>query len=147
MLTVGGYELDPALNYERDSNLWVAELGGDRVRIGYDPLGAEAAGDVVAISFAPLGTRLARGDALATVEAAKFVGPLAAPVGGCLVAVNEAVLRAPGAVGVDPFGAWLAELDGVPSRDLDELVSGEPAIAAWFTQALARLRADGVVAQ
>ena len=81
------------------------------------------------------------------MEAAKFVGPLPAPVGGRLVAINEAVLRAPGAPGADPFGVWLAELDDVPSGDLHQLVSGEPAIAEWFVQAVARLRAEGVLAQ
>ncbi len=147
MLAVAGYELDASRRYQPETNLWVAERGGGRVRIGYDPLGAETTGDIVAISFAPVGSRLVRGDTFATVEAAKFVGPLAAPVGGTLVAINADVVQAPGRVNVDPLGTWLAELGDVDDVDLDALLTDEASISVWFADAVQRFRREGALAE
>lgn len=147
MLTVAGYELDPALGYHRDSHLWVADLGDGRARVGFDPLGAETSGDIVAVSFAQTGARLSAGDTLAIVEAAKFVGPLAAPLGGRLDAVNDAVLDTPGLINRDPFGAWMVELDEVPAVDLTCLIRGADEITTWFQDAARRFRAEGAIAE
>jgi glycine cleavage system H protein len=147
MLNVAGYELDASRRYDPDTNLWVAEQRGERVRIGYDPLGAETTGDIVAISFVPVGTRLSRGDPLATVEAAKFVGPLAAPVSGTLLAVNDGLLAAPGQINADPFGAWLVELGELDRSDLERLLAGEEAISSWFADAVERFRREGAIAE
>jgi glycine cleavage system H protein len=147
MLTVAGYTLDGARAYESATNLWVAEVGDGRVRVGFDPLGAETTGDIVAVSFAASGARLAAGETLAIVEAAKFVGPLAAPVGGVLALVNEALRDAPGAINTDPLGTWLAELHEVPEADLARLIRGDAAITAWFAEAVERFRAQGAIAE
>lgn len=147
MLKVAGYELDPALAYQPESHLWVADLGDGRARIGFDPLGAETSGDVVAVSFVQTGARLNAGETLAIVEAAKFVGPLAAPVGGCLDAVNDAVLDTPGLINRDPFGAWMVELNEVPAEDLARLIRGADEITTWFQGAAQRFRAEGAIAE
>lgn len=143
MFTVAGYQLDPDHRYDPETNLWVAADG----RVGYDPLGAQTAGDIVAISFAPVGAAVARGEPVATVEAAKFVGPLPAPVGGTLAAVNERALAAPASVNADPLAVWLVKLAEIEPADLDRLVCGRDAIAAWFTQAAERFRREGVIAE
>ena len=145
--TVAGYELDPDRHYDPHTNLWVAELGPRRVRLGYDPLGAETSGDIVAISTPPVGTRLARGETLATVEAAKFVGPMPAPVAGTLRVVNADVIAAPGAINADPMNVWVAELDDADSDDLGRLVTGEEAIRVWFAAAVERFRREGALAE
>ena len=146
-LTVSGYELDPDRRYDPDSNIWVAELGCGLVQVGYDPLGAETAGDIVAISFAAEGSWLQRGEPLAIVEAAKFVGPLPAPVSGVVVATNPDVTADPSAINRDPLGAWLVELDGVVAGELGELLTGERGVAQWFAGAVERFRAQGVIAE
>ena len=52
----------------------------------------------------------ASGDPFGSLEAAKFVGPLTAPVSGVIAAVNGAVLADPESVLRDPYGrGWLAE--------------------------------------
>ncbi|HET8979306.1 MAG TPA: hypothetical protein VFN87_14175 [Solirubrobacteraceae bacterium] len=147
MFTVAGYTLDPELAYDPVANLWVALLDDGRARIGYDPLGAETTGDVVAISPAPAGARRARGESLATVEAAKFVGPLPAPVGGVIAAANPAVIAQPGSVNADPFGAWLVELHKIDEGDLVHLMRGEDEIGTWFAAAVERFRRQGAIAE
>jgi glycine cleavage system H protein len=145
--TVAGYELAADRRYDPVGNLWVAQDASRRVRIGLDPLGAETAGDIVAISFVAPGTRLERGASLATIEAAKFVGPIASPVGGTVHAVNDALLADPGAINSDPLGSWLVELDGVDAVELEQLLAGEEAIAGWFAGAVERFRREGALAE
>jgi glycine cleavage system H protein len=147
MLSIAGYELDSGRRYDPDTNLWVAQARGGRMQVGLDPLGAETMGDIVAISFAEVGTRVARGEPLATIEAAKFVGPVAAPLSGVLAAVNEAVALEPGVVNGDPLGSWLVELAEVADGQLDRLVSGEASIRAWFEDAVEKFRRMGALAE
>lgn len=144
--TVAGYELASDRRYDPDTSLWVQELDG-RSRVGFDPLGAETAGDIVAVSFVPVGSRVPRGEPLATVEAAKFVGPLVSPVGGTVSATNDEVQAAPGSVNVDPLGTWLVELEDVDGADLERLLSGEEDVAAWFQGAVERFRREGALAE
>ncbi len=147
MFTVAGYELDPMRRYDAERNLWVVELGAGTVRIGLDPLGAQTAGDIVAIAFAPLGAELLVGETFATIEAAKFVGPLHTPVSGIVSAVSDRALSAPGDVSADPLGVWLVELAGVQTAELDRLLLGEAAVRPWFERAVERLRREGVIAE
>jgi glycine cleavage system H protein len=145
MFTVAGYELAEDRRYDPNTNLWVQERGEGRARVGFDPLGAETTGDIVAVSFVPAGTRVARGEPLATVEAAKFVGPLASPVGGTVTATNDDVHSAPGSVNADPLGAWLVELDDVDGADLDRLLNRADEVTAWFAGAVERFRREGAI--
>ena len=147
MITVAGYTVDDGLAYDPEHNLWVQRRGGDSVRVGYDPLGAETAGDIVAIALPQLGSVVGRGAPLATIEAAKFVGPLPAPVAGTVSAVNESLLLNPAAVNTDPLGSWIAQLDGVAQADLSRLIAGAEAIRHWFAEAVERFRAQGVIAE
>jgi glycine cleavage system H protein len=133
--------------YDPATNLWVAPHGDTRARIGFDPLGAETLGDVVAISLAAPGTRVARGEALGTIEAAKFVGPLLAPISGVVRARNPVALASPGSVNSDPLHAWLVELEPADPAELDVLLGGEAEIAAWFAEAVERYRRQGVLAE
>jgi glycine cleavage system H protein len=146
-VTVAGYELALDRRYDPDTNLWVAERARGRVRIGLDPLGAETMGDIVAVSFAEIGSCLEHGDAFATLEAAKFVGPIISPVRGTLVAANEDAIAAPGSLGADPLRVWLVELEHVEGADLERLLGEEEAIATWFTGAVERFREQGAIAE
>lgn len=147
MFTVAGYELDPGRRYDPNTNLWVLDLAGGGVSVGFDPLGAETTGDIVAISLPARGVRIARGDSLATIEAAKFVGPMPAPIGGRVRAVNDDLLVAPGRVNADPLGTWVVELDEVDPAELGWLLRGEQSVAAWFAQAVERFRRQGAIAE
>lgn len=73
-----------------------------------------------------------------------MVGDLAAPVGGIITARNEDVLRDPGIVNRDPYGAgWIAQIapfDWV--RESAELVHGAE-VAAWVSAEIERYRTQG----
>ncbi len=129
------------LYYDTETHVWLEPTTG---RIGLDPLGAETSGDIVALSFVAPGTHVRRGEAFGSLEAAKFVGPLIAPVSGTIRGHNAAVLARPGAINREPFGAWLVELVPDAPAELAELLTGDE-VATWFEAERARYRQKGML--
>jgi glycine cleavage system H protein len=146
--SVGGYPLAADRHYDRETHLWVESAGANRVRIGFDPLGAETSGDIVAVSFEPVGSRVERGGAFGSLEAAKFVGPLLAPLSGTVMAHNEAVIAAPGKLNLEPMEHWLVELEvAAGDAEMTELIHGEESVRQWFESDLERFRIQGMIAE
>jgi glycine cleavage system H protein len=137
------------LAYDLASHIWVQPLDDGTVRLGMDSLGVETSGTLSQFSFEERGPELGQGQSLGTLEAEKFVGPLAMPVAGRVVAVNDAVVADPGLVHRDPYGeGWLAVVDPVDlEADLERLVRGHDAVVAGFTERIAAYRAEGVLAE
>lgn len=148
LIEAGPYRLPVDLHYDPETHLWVSLLTGGRVRCGFDPLGSETAGDIVAISFEPVDTRVKRGEAFGNLEAAKFVGPLIAPVSGRLTAYNPAVVADPARINQDPLTQWLIELE--PSNWEEErpgLLHGEAAVRARFEADHRKFKEKGMIAE
>ncbi len=154
-ITRNGYRLAAGRHYDRETHLWVETVApkGDRrdtvesARCGFDPLGSETSGDVVAVSFESAGTRVERGEAFGSLEAAKFVGPLIAPLSGRIRAHNQEVLARPGLLNQDPLGSWLIEIEPDRIEDELQLLLHEPEeIRAWFESEIERFQQQGMVA-
>lgn len=144
---VAGYELVADRRYDPATHMWVELDSEGLVLIGLDPLGRETSGDVVALSLRDPGTAVRRGEPFGDLEAAKFVGPLIAPVSGTVAACNEAVLCDPGVLNVDPASNWLVALDGVDAAELDGMLRGEAEVAPWFAAEVQRFRTQGAIAE
>ncbi len=146
---IKGFRIRLDLAHDLDRHMWVEVRAPDRVRVGMDPLGLETSGTLAQLAFEAPGATVERGDPFGSLEAEKFVGALAAPVGGQVAAVNEAVVADPGLAERDPYGAgWLVEM--VPAdleRDLAQLTSGPDAVAGGFEEKVAQYRRDGVLAE
>lgn len=146
---VGPYRLAEEWYYDTDTHLWVAIDGtGESATCGFDPLGAETSGDIVAVSFESIGSRIARGEAFGSMEAAKFVGPLIAPVSGELVACNEAVISNPSLLNQDPIENWLVEIALTNwEEDLPSLLHGKKRVADWLQREIERFAEKGMIAE
>ncbi len=145
---VGGYPVHLERLYDPKAHLWVELLGGGRVRIGLDALGLETMGDVVRLELAEVGAVLAKGDTFATVEAAKFVGTLATPVGGTVCERNSQALEDPRVLAADPYGrGWLVELELRDPAELDQLLRGKDDVRAWFEEKVKEYREKGLLAE
>jgi glycine cleavage system H protein len=146
-LEIEGYSVAVDLAYHPDTHVWVQRLAGGTVRLGLDPLGLETMGTLAQLALAAVGTVVQRGDAVGTLEAEKFVGPLESPLSGSVVAVNDATVDEPRSVHDDPFAAWLVEL---APADLDAeasaLIAGDD-IGPWFAAKVADYRLKGVLAE
>lgn len=144
-LEFGGYALRLDRRYDPDTHLWVLDVADQRVRVGLDALTADTYGALAQLALSAVGTRVVRGEPFGSLEAAKFVGPLTAPVSGVLAAVNTEVLADPELVLHDPYDrGWLTEFTEVGLAP--ELVFGEEA-HAWFVREVAEYRDKGLVAE
>ena len=88
------------------------------------------------------------GEAVGSIEAEKFVGPIVAAVSGTLAATNPAVLTNPGLIERDPYGeGWLYEIVSTDPREVAELLSGESEVIAAFEKKIRHYRLEGVLAE
>ncbi len=130
------YHFPPELYYESQVRLWVRDEG-EIATIGLTELALEAFGDIVYISTIKAGKPVERGQAVGSIEAAKMVDDLVAPISGEILAFNEEVLRHPGLINADPYGGgWLVRVK--PSawgRDSAALIHG-PALEPWIKEQL-----------
>ncbi len=119
--------------YDLDLHVWVLP-DGDEVVIGMTDVAQTQGGRLVSVSWKRPGRSLARGQSVAVVESAKWVGPFPTPLSGELVDVNAAGFENDIAVANrDPYGAgWMARLR--PAAFADErahLTEGADAPAAY----------------
>lgn len=139
----GHYSFPPDLYYDGATHTWARHDGGT-VTVGLDTLGLESLGDMAYVALHAVGEAVRRGEAAGSLEAAKMVGDFISPVSGALVARNEDVLRDPGIVNRDPYGAgWLLKI--APSNwaaESAELVHGD-ALAGWIEAEVERYRTQG----
>jgi len=90
---------------------WVKTGEDDVVRVGITSFAQDALGDVVYVSLPAVGDTLSAGDSCGEVESTKSVSDLYAPLSGEIVAVNDALDRAPELVNADPYGqGWMYEV-------------------------------------
>jgi glycine cleavage system H protein len=133
------YHLPPELYYESQTRLWV-RAEGEIAAIGMSALALETFGDIAYISMVRAGKLVERGQVIGSIEAAKMVDDLVAPLSGEVIACNEEVERHPGFINDDPYGGgWLVRVK--PSaweRESAALIHG-PALEPWIEEQLGRL--------
>jgi glycine cleavage system H protein len=148
IVQVAGFDVALDRAYHSTGHFWVSMVAPERARVGMDALGVEISGTIAQLAFLPVGEHLKRGEAFGSLEAAKFVGPLASPLTGTATATNDAVVADPALVERDPYGAgWLVEIDLADPGELADLVSGAHAIRIWFEAEVEDYRMKGVLAE
>lgn len=101
--------------------LWPQEDGA--VIIGITDYAQEQLGDVVFVELPNVGDSLMEGSEAAAIESVKAASEIKSPIGGEVVAVNEALPEDPGRVNADPMGdGWFFKLLPDDADDLDELM-------------------------
>jgi glycine cleavage system H protein len=101
---------------------WARRLDdGSRVRVGITDFAQDALGDVVYVDLPAVGTKVEASESVGELESTKSVSEMYAPVGGTVVAVNEALADNPQLLNEDPYGeGWLIEIE---AKDPDELAA------------------------
>ncbi|MBI2753991.1 MAG: glycine cleavage system protein GcvH [Betaproteobacteria bacterium] len=141
MASVKNCNLPDDLYYNVENNVWARKEPDGTVTIGMTAYACALAGEVVAYTPKKVGRGVELNKSAATVESGKWVGPVKAPVGGEVIAVNEAVSASPKTINADPYGTgWLVRIKPANwDADSAALVTG-PAVAPAFEQKMA---ADG----
>ncbi len=95
------------LLYDPDHDMWIRREGADVV-IGASSFGIFLAGEIIAFTAKPQGAEIERGRGLGTVECAKTVLAVHAPLSFVLLAANEAAEEHPAVLNRDPYRAgWM----------------------------------------
>ena len=103
-----------------------ASLEGDTCNVGITQFAVEQLTDVVFVELSKVGLKLKAGDKFGVIESVKAVSDLYAPVAGELVAANDAIVKDPSVVTVDPYGkGWMVKIKVAPGTKLDQLLSPE----------------------
>jgi glycine cleavage system H protein len=144
-----GFKVRTDLAYDMVHHLWVAVTNVDRVcRVGMDPLGVDTSGTLAQLVLHQPGMHYLADQAVGSLEAEKYVGPVVTPLSGRVIAINPRLVSDPGVVGKDPYGdGWLFEIELDDPDELAGLVSGEQRVVAGFEQRIRQYRLEGVLAE
>ena len=105
------------------SHEWARVEGSGRVTIGISDHAQGQLGDLVFVELPQVGDSLEKGATCAVVESVKAASDIYAPVGGKVVAVNDALADAPETINADAYGdGWLFTLEIDDASQMDELL-------------------------
>jgi len=141
MGAVRGCNIPEDLLYHIENNVWVRKEADGSATVGLTSYAASLAGQIVSYTPKKVGKGVKKDKSCATVESGKWVGPAKTPVGGDVLAINDAVAAKPGLINEDPYGeGWLVKIkpddwDG----ESGDLKTGADALAAFE----AKMDADG----
>ena len=95
--------------------------------IGISDYAQDQLSDVVFVEIVAFeGDELGQGETFAVVESVKAAADIYMPVGGEILAINEALIDSPELINEDPFGeAWLIKIKISDSGELDSLMDAE----------------------
>ena len=105
-----------------DSHEWARLEADGTVTVGISDHAQEALGDVVFVELAEVGKVFAAGDAAGVVESVKAASDIYAPVGGEVIAVNEALADSPEELNEKPYDAWIFKLKPSDAAELQKLL-------------------------
>ena len=114
-------EFPDDLRYTKDHE-WL-RLERDEALVGITDFAQDALGDVVFVELPAVGAMLTQGQTFGVVESNKTVSDLFAPIGGRVVAVNQALRSEPELVNKDPYGAgWMIRIAPARREEIDTLL-------------------------
>ena len=109
------------LRYTKDHE-WV-RVNGEEATVGITEYAATQLGDIVFVELPDVGRALTQAATFGVVESVKAVSDLFAPVGGEVVATNEALSGSPEQVNADPYGeGWMIRVRLTEPGEVDELL-------------------------
>jgi glycine cleavage system H protein len=107
-----------------DDHEW-AQVTGDTIRIGVSDYAQDQLGDIVFVEFPEAGDSFDKGDEFGSLESVKAVSELYLPIGGEIVATNEALEDSPELINQDPYANWIVEIKPADSSAYEALMTAE----------------------
>ena len=108
------------------SHEWARLEEDGSVVVGISDHAQDSLGDVVFVELPEIGADLAAGDEAGVVESVKAASDIYAPVGGEVIAVNEALEDSPEIVNSDPYSdGWFFKLKASDTSELEQLLSAD----------------------
>ena len=109
------------LKYTKNDE-WI-RVTGDEGEVGITDYAQDHLSDIVYVELPETGRQVQAGDPLGTIESVKAAADVYAPVGGTIIAVNEALPDSPDSVNKEPYGnGWMVRLRLSDPKALDMLM-------------------------
>ncbi len=122
MAEISKLNLPDDVRYAKDHE-W-GRLEEDKVRVGISDYAQDQLGDITYVELPAVGDSFKRGAQFGTVESTKAVADLFMPVGGEILAVNEALRESPELLNRDPYGeGWIVDVKPERLAEMDELMT------------------------
>jgi glycine cleavage system H protein len=110
------------LKYTKDHEWLKAE--GNEALVGISDYAQHELGDIVFIEVETVGEILQKGESFGTIEAVKTVSDMYMPVGGEILAFNEALIAKPEILNQDPYEAgWVIRIKINNPDEIGQLLS------------------------
>jgi glycine cleavage system H protein len=115
-------EIPEDLYYTRE-HLWLRVMG-NRGKIGITDYAQLEMGEIVFLNLPEENAPIEQGEVFGTLESAKTVADLYAPVSGEILSSNKDIEEEPSLINDDPYGnGWLVMLEMDEPSQLEELLS------------------------
>ncbi len=109
-----------------NSHEWVREEQDGTITVGITDHAQDLLGDIVYVELPEKQKKLNTGEGCAVVESVKAAADVYAPLGGEVIASNEALSSQPELMNIDPYGdGWLCRIKIADKTGLAALLSAE----------------------
>ncbi|MDH5256442.1 MAG: glycine cleavage system protein H [Gammaproteobacteria bacterium] len=120
-MACNGCEFKPDLYYDDEFQIWLSREDDGTLKVGMTDLSQSIAGKIMHIRVRKPGTQRPSGKPVATVESAKWAGPIPNFIDCVINEGNTQVLENPKLLNIDPYGSWIARV--TPDLPIDEALS------------------------
>jgi glycine cleavage system H protein len=104
-------------------HMWARKEADGTVTIGITDYAEHQLGEIQYVGLPRVGSLVTRDKSLGEVESTKTASELYAPCTGSVLAVNDAVVREPGIVNREPFGAgWMVRIEPADDGEFETLL-------------------------
>ena len=111
------------LKYSKE-NEWLRKEADGSYTVGITEHAQELLGDMVFVDLPEVGSTVSAGDDCAVAESVKAASDIYAPVGGEIVAVNDALSDSPELVNSEPYaGGWIFKIKASDESSLNTFCS------------------------
>ncbi len=121
------------LYYNVDDHTWVRVNDDGTVTMGMTDVAQNMAGPLLHARVKAVGASRKKGKPVATVESAKWVGPVKTPVSGEIVEVNELIEKDAKIINRSPYKeGWIVKMKPANlDEELADLLTGQDAVEAY----------------
>ena len=132
-MKISGYEFPDDLYFDK-LHSW-ARVDGDTVTQGLTEFGQAIAQEIVFVEAPRTGRAIEQGQTFMSMESGKWVGRVAALVGGTVGEVNDELEWEPNLVNESPFeDGWLVKITMSDAAELDNLMKADSAELKAFIE-------------
>lgn len=117
-------EIPKNLKYNTE-HIWV-KVNGDNALIGVTDFAQDQLGDIIYVDLPEVGYELEQNESFGTIESAKSVSELYAPVSGHVTRVNDSLKDEPELVNEEPYDAgWILGIKITHEDELNNLMDAD----------------------